>query len=70
MYYYDGSRYEGDFKNNIIEGKGIIYYNNGEREMGNFSNNMKIGKHVMSKKMETFRFIIIILYNIYINYLF
>ena len=43
----DGSRYEGDFKNDKIEGKGIMYYSNGDREMGDYSNDKRIGKHVM-----------------------
>ena len=28
MYYHDGSRYEGDFRNDDAEGKGIKYLNN------------------------------------------
>ena len=30
LYYINGSRYEGDFKNCKLEGIGIYYYNNGE----------------------------------------
>ena len=28
MYYNNGNKYEGDFKNDKFEGKGIYYYNN------------------------------------------
>ena len=49
LYYNDGERYEGDFKNNIREGKGIMYYNNGDRQMGDFLNEEPIGKHVLLK---------------------
>ena len=38
MYYKNGDRYEGDWKNDKKEGKGIYYYKNGDREMGDFSN--------------------------------
>ena len=47
MYWNDGSIYEGDWKNNRKEGKGLFYYNNGDRQMGDFSNNNPIGKHVI-----------------------
>ena len=42
--------YEGKFKNNRREGKGIYYYVNGDREMGDYSNENQIGKHVMLTK--------------------
>ena len=47
MYYHDGDRYEGDFKNDKQEGKGIYYYPNGDRMMGDYYNNKPKGKHVM-----------------------
>ena len=34
MYYNNGDRYEGDFRNDKKDGKGIYYYNNGDRSMG------------------------------------
>ena len=40
-------KYEGDYKNNKREGKGIMYYSNGDREMGDYSNGNQIGKHVI-----------------------
>ena len=44
MYYNNGCRYEGDFKNGKKEGKGIYYdNNNGNREMGDFLNGKPIG---------------------------
>ena len=49
MYYNNGNRYEGDFKNEIKEGKGIFYYNNGDREMGNYLKDQRVGKHVTLK---------------------
>ena len=47
FYYFNGDRYEGDFKNWKKEGKGIYYCNNGDRFMGNFSNDKPIGKHAI-----------------------
>ena len=41
----NGDRYEGDFRNNKKEGKGIYYYH-GDRMMGNYYNGKEIGKHV------------------------
>ena len=42
--------YEGEWRNNKREGKGIYYYNNGDREMGDYSNDKRIGKHVTLTK--------------------
>ena len=42
--YYDDGRYEGDVKNDKIEGKGIMYYNNGDRYEGDYKNDKKEGK--------------------------
>ena len=47
MYYYNGDRYEGDYKNNKREGKGIYYFNNGKRYEGNWKNDKKDGKGIM-----------------------
>ena len=46
FYYNDGDKYEGDFKNDNREGKGLYYYNNGDRAMGDYLNNDPIGKRV------------------------
>ena len=42
MYYNNGDRYEGDFKNDKREGKGIMYHNNGDRYEGDFKNDFLI----------------------------
>ena len=42
----NGDRYEGDWKNDVPDGKGIYYYSNGDREMGDYANNSKIGNHI------------------------
>ena len=34
FFYFNGDRYEGDFKNGIAEGKGTTIYFNGERYEG------------------------------------
>ena len=44
MYWNDGDRYEGDYKN---EGKGIYYHNNGDRMMGDYLNGKPIGIHAI-----------------------
>ena len=41
--------YEGDWKNNKREGKGIMYWNDGDREMGDYLNGKEIGKHILFK---------------------
>ena len=47
LYYNDGDRYEGDFKNNIREGKGIMYYNSGDKYEGDWKNDISEGKGIM-----------------------
>ena len=39
MNYNNGDKYEGEFKNNLKEGKGIMIYNNGDKYDGEFKNN-------------------------------
>ena len=46
MYYTDGDRYEGEWKKDNKEGKGIYYFNYGDRMMGDYYNDKPIGKHV------------------------
>ena len=53
--YINGNRYEGEFKNDKKEGKGIYYYNNGDREMGDYLNGEKLGKHVTLKFNREFK---------------
>ena len=36
MHYNNGDRYEGDFKNDKFEGKGIYYWDDGRRYVGRF----------------------------------
>ena len=43
MYYYNGDRFEGEFKNNRQDGKGIMYYNNGEIKEGFWKGNEYLG---------------------------
>lgn len=31
FYYNNGYVYVGDFKNNVLEGNGVMYYNDGDR---------------------------------------
>ena len=31
LYYHDGNKYEGNFKNNVINGSGTFYTKNGEK---------------------------------------
>lgn len=40
--------YKGDFKNNLLNGRGIIEYSNGDVYEGEITNNMKNGKGVLS----------------------
>ena len=50
-----GDRYEGEWRNDKKEGKGIYYYNNGDRMMGDYYNDKPIGKHaVLTKNGEVY----------------
>ena len=40
-------RYEGDYKNDKREGKGIMYWNDGARYEGDFKNDKREGKGIM-----------------------
>ena len=44
MIYNNGDKYEGGFKNDLKEGKGIYYYNNGNKYEGEFKNDLREGK--------------------------
>ena len=46
MYYNNGEIYEGYWKNDKFEGKGIYYYNNGNKYDGEWKNNIKEGKGI------------------------
>ena len=41
MYYFNGDRYDGDWKNDKREGKGN-YYNNGKKEGGIWKNDRPV----------------------------
>ena len=47
MYYSDGDKYEGDWKNGNMEGKGTYCYNNGDKYDGDWKNDKKEGKGIM-----------------------
>ena len=51
MYYNDVDKYEGEWKNGLKEGKGIMYYNDGRRYKGDWKNDLKEGKGI-SKLMK------------------
>ena len=44
MFYDNGERYEGEFKNSKKNGKGIMYYNDGGRYEGDWINKKREGK--------------------------
>ena len=52
MYYKNGNRYEGGWKNDKKDGKGVYYYNNGDREIREYLEDKEIGKHVKVSKKE------------------
>ena len=41
-----GDKYEGDFKNDCPEGKGIYYWINGDKYEGDFKNGVREGKGI------------------------
>ena len=43
----DGVIYDGNWKNDIKEGKGIMLYNNDDRYEGYFKNDRIVGKGIM-----------------------
>ena len=45
MYFINGGRYEGEFRQYKREGKGIYYYNDVDRRIGDYYNDKEIGKH-------------------------
>jgi len=42
--------YEGEWKNDKQEGKGIYYYASGDRRMGDYHNGNPIGRHAILTK--------------------
>ena len=47
FFYFNGDRYEGEYKNDKKEGYGMYFYNNGDREMGNYINGKGVGIHAI-----------------------
>lgn len=52
MIYANGSKYEGDWKNDIREGKGIFYFSNGDTYEGDFKNNIIDGNGTIHAKRD------------------
>ena len=46
MEWNNGERYEGEWKNDLKDGKGIHYFPNGERYEGEFKNGNAEGKGI------------------------
>ena len=44
---YEDGKYEGEFKNDLRNGKGIMYYKNGNKYEGEWKNDVKEGKGIM-----------------------
>lgn len=43
-HYDDDGRYEGEYQNNLRNGKGIYYYDNGDRYDGDWKDDKKNGR--------------------------
>ena len=54
MYWNDGDRYEGEWRNGKYEGKGIYYWNDGDRYEGEFRNGKAEGKGIYYYNKEPF----------------
>ena len=46
----NGDTFEGEFKNNKKEGKGIMYFNEGEKYEGDWKNGIIDGKGIFNYK--------------------
>ena len=55
MYYKNGDRYEGEWKNDDREGKGILYYKNGDRYDGEWKNDKREGKGILYYNKDDYR---------------
>lgn len=47
MFYSNGEIYQGYYRNNKREGKGMIKYKNGKKFVGQFKNGLKEGLGIM-----------------------
>ena len=52
MYWIDGDKYEGDQKNDLKDGKGIIYWIDGGRYESDYKNGLYEGKGIYYYKDE------------------
>ena len=43
MIYKNGDRYEGNFKDELLEGNGTYYWKNGDKYVGQLKNNQENG---------------------------
>ena len=48
IFFKNGNKYEGNFDDDKINGKGIFYYNNGNKYNGNFKNGKFNGNGIFS----------------------
>ena len=55
MYYKNGDRYEGEWKNDDREGKGILNYKNGDRYDGEWKNDKREGKGILYYNKDDYR---------------
>ena len=52
MYWINGDKYEGDWKNDLKDGKGIIYWIDGGRYESDYKNGLYEGKGIYYYKDE------------------
>ena len=50
MSFANGNVYEGDFSNDLMNGRGLMRYKNGDEYLGQFKNDIRHGKGTMKKK--------------------
>ena len=52
LFFYEGDKYEGDFSNDKINGKGIMLWDNGNKYEGEFKNNFFEGEGKLTFLLE------------------
>ena len=55
MYYKNGDRYDGEWKNDDREGMGILYYKNGDRYDGELKNDKREGMGILYYNKDDYR---------------